>query len=101
MRLLLMPLLRTRSGGADDVRFKGSDWRGIRVRRDISSARPRTRRCATGKDLVLFLWSLSLTVCRLRDVNAYSKANSSIEPLNVFDEHTAVVGVCSASRARR
>ena len=28
-----------------------------------------------------------------RDVNAYSKGNSSIEPLNVFDDHTAVVGV--------
>ncbi|KAH9996523.1 histone acetyltransferase type B subunit 2 [Russula vinacea] len=26
------------------------------------------------------------------DVNAYSKANSSVEPLNVFDDHTAVVG---------
>ena len=44
--------------------------------------------------------SRSLTVCCLRDVNAYSKANSSIEPLNVFDEHTAVVGVCFASQAR-
>ncbi|KAI9513126.1 WD40-repeat-containing domain protein [Russula earlei] len=31
------------------------------------------------------------TVCHW-DVNAYSKANSSIEPLNVFDDHTAVVG---------
>lgn len=48
-----------------------------------------------------FSSSHSLTVCRFRDVNAYSKANSSIEPLNVFDEHTAVVGVCSASHARR
>ena len=34
---------------------------------------------------------------RSRDVNAYSKGNSSIEPLNVFDDHTAVVGVGSAS----
>ena len=32
-----------------------------------------------------------------RDVNAYSKGNSSIEPLDVFDDHTAVVGVGSAS----
>lgn len=32
-----------------------------------------------------------------RDVNAFSKGNSSIEPLNVFDDHTAVVGVGSAS----
>ncbi|KAI0307624.1 histone acetyltransferase type B subunit 2 [Multifurca ochricompacta] len=31
------------------------------------------------------------TVCHW-DVNAYSKANSSIEPLNVFSDHTAVVG---------
>lgn len=35
----------------------------------------------------------------LRDVNAYSKANSSVEPLNVFDDHTAVVGVGSALQA--
>ena len=32
-----------------------------------------------------------------RDVNAYSKGNSSIEPLDVFDDHSAVVGVGSAS----
>ncbi|KAH9056968.1 histone acetyltransferase type B subunit 2 [Lactarius vividus] len=32
------------------------------------------------------------TVCHW-DVNAYSKGNSSIEPLGVFDDHTAVVGV--------
>lgn len=31
------------------------------------------------------------TVCHW-DINAYSKANPSIEPLNVFNEHTAVVG---------
>ncbi|KAI0067988.1 histone acetyltransferase type B subunit 2 [Artomyces pyxidatus] len=31
------------------------------------------------------------TVCHW-DVNAYTKANPSIEPLNVFDEHTSVVG---------
>lgn len=30
-------------------------------------------------------------------MNAYSKGNSSIEPLDVFDDHTAVVGVGSAS----
>jgi hypothetical protein len=41
-------------GWADDGNVEGSDWRGIHVRRAISSARPRTRRCATGKDLVLF-----------------------------------------------
>lgn len=29
----------------------------------------------------------------LRDVNAYTKEKTSIEPLAVFDEHTAVVGV--------
>ncbi len=33
-------------------------------------------------------------------MNAYSKANSSIEPLNVFEEHSAVVGVRSASQRR-
>ncbi|KAH9075852.1 histone acetyltransferase type B subunit 2 [Lactarius deliciosus] len=31
------------------------------------------------------------TVCHW-DVNAYSKGNSSIEPLDVFDDHSAVVG---------
>jgi len=33
--------------------IKGSGWRGIRIRRVISSARLRTRRCATGKDFSL------------------------------------------------
>ena len=40
---------------------------------------------------------LVLTPRITRDVNAFSKGNSSIEPLNVFDDHTAVVGVGSAS----
>ena len=31
-------------------------------------------------------------------MNAYSKANSTIEPLTVFGGHTSVVGVRSASQ---
>ena len=35
---------------ADGEYLKGSGWRGTRIRRVISSARLRTRRCATGKE---------------------------------------------------
>ncbi|SRR6266436_6343157 len=43
-------------------------------------------------------FSRVLTISRLRDLNAYSKANSTIEPLTVFKDHTAVVGVRFASQ---
>ena len=42
----------------DDGWFKGSGWRGTRIRRAISSARPRIRRCATGRDIYAVLLSL-------------------------------------------
>jgi len=47
----------------DGEYLKGSGWRGTRIRRVISSARLRTRRCATGKEFYrVLLLSRVLTI---------------------------------------
>lgn len=39
------------------------------------------------------IFKLQPTFSKPRDINAYSKAKASLEPLNVFRGHTSVVGV--------